>query len=112
MSSDNLGLEDEKPYASSAERFQMMDYEDGQKMRMRSVPDVPEDVLVREHLNDPNYDISGKKWLGSEVDAESVYESDRYSTTDRAESRISTVIEFDEYVLFLLFNFFYSCCTL
>ena len=105
MSSDNLGLEDEKPYASSAERFQMMEYEEGQKMRMRRVPDVPEDVLVKEHLNDPNFDISGKKWLGSEVDAESVYESDRYSTTDRAESRISTVIEFDEYVFSVAFPF-------
>ncbi|KAL1756184.1 OPT oligopeptide transporter protein-domain-containing protein [Schizophyllum commune] len=74
-----------------------------------SRPDVPEDIDdMLEHLNDPNYDLrrsffsssvaswgaSGKpegKWTGSD----SEYESDRYST-DRAESRNSTDIEFDD----------------
>uniref|UniRef100_D8PKQ9 OPT oligopeptide transporter n=1 Tax=Schizophyllum commune (strain H4-8 / FGSC 9210) TaxID=578458 RepID=D8PKQ9_SCHCM len=75
-----------------------------------SRPDVPEDIDdMLEHLNDPNYDLrrsffsssvaswgagSSKpegKWTGSD----SEYESDRYST-DRAESRNSTDIEFDD----------------
>jgi hypothetical protein len=100
MSSDNLAMDEAKPYTSSAERFHVIEsYDEGQKMRMRTVPDVPEDVLIKEHFNDPNFDIhSQRKWSSSsEIDAESNFESDRYST-DRAESRNSTAIDFDEYV--------------
>lgn len=103
MSTHNLSFDDEKPYASSAERFQMMDskYDEEQRLRLRNIPDVPQDVLIKEHFNDPNFNLSGKNWLASsEVDAESNFDSDRYST-DRPESRMSTVIEFDEYVSFI-----------
>ncbi len=76
-------------------------------MRVRNVPDVPEDVdFLMDHLNDPNYDlkkgppsISGseggeKKKRGSYSDTDSQFDSDRY--TDRPESRNSTAIDFDE----------------
>ncbi|TFK76761.1 OPT oligopeptide transporter [Pluteus cervinus] len=76
-------------------------------MRVRNVPDVPEDVdFLMDHLNDPNYDlkkpppsISGseggeKKKRGSYSDTESQFDSDRY--TDRPESRNSTAIDFDD----------------
>ncbi|KAG6817630.1 hypothetical protein H0H87_006258 [Tephrocybe sp. NHM501043] len=75
--------------------------------RPRHVPDVPEDVdFLMEHLNDPNLDLKKPRSVSSFVlkgkeagfgseDAESHYESDRYSTS-RAESRNSTAIEFDD----------------
>lgn len=64
-----------------------------------------------EHLNVLNYNISDKKWLGSKVNAELAYKSYRYSTTDRAELRILTVIESDEYVFFAL-QFLFTCALL
>lgn len=86
-------------------------------LRLRHVPDVPEDIdheFMMEHLNDPNMDITKKpgsihygiplekKKLGyslSDVETESRFSSSdfRYST-DRAESRNSTAVDFDEYV--------------
>lgn len=77
--------------------------------RVRQLPDVPEDVdYIMEHLNDPNYDlkkppsvhsrvydVKEKKYHSSDIDGESQYDSDRYST-GRAESRNSTAIDFDE----------------
>ena len=80
-------------------------------LRTRHVPDVPEDIdFLMEHLNDPNYDLNqrppsflsvmdGKSkkmpYDASEVDTESQFDSDRYSTS-RAESRNSSAIDFDE----------------
>ncbi|KAF8078330.1 OPT oligopeptide transporter [Lyophyllum atratum] len=79
--------------------------------RPRQVPDVPEDVdFMMEHLNDPNFDLKkprsvrsvgdfkskeAKASYAASEDADSHYESDRYSTS-RAESRNSTAIEFDD----------------
>jgi hypothetical protein len=70
--------------------------------------------FLMEHLNDPNYDLknsrpsldydeynlsAGKKeYASSDIDNESQFGSDRYSTS-RADSRNSTAIEFDECVL-------------
>jgi hypothetical protein len=79
----------------------------------RHMPDVPEDVdFLLDHLNDPNLDLkqvyavrsfkekekpSKSLYDRSEVDAESRYESDRYSTS-RADSRASAAIDFEESV--------------
>ncbi|KAF9458343.1 glutathione transporter [Collybia nuda] len=99
-------MEESRAYASGAEQVPAPIY------RPRQLADVPEDVdFLMEHLNDPNYDLKQgppsivsqdfqKKKLHmayeqSEVDAESNYESDRYSTS-RAESRNSTAIDFDD----------------
>lgn len=103
-------MEEAKPYNSSMEAVAVPTF-----LRPRRVPDVPEDVdFLMDHLNDPNYDLkkrmpspissdsiemSHKKirmsYDPSEVDTESHFDSDRYSTS-RAESRNSTAIEFDE----------------
>ena len=91
-------------YTTSSEQIQASD-----AFRPRQLPDVPEDVdFLMEHLNDPNYDLKQppsvhshlhdfkeKKYQHYDVDGESQYDSDRYST-ERAESRISTAIDFDE----------------
>lgn len=94
-------MEETKSYASGTEQIAAPIY------RPRQRADVPEDVdFLMEHLNDPNYDLKKgppsitspdleTKKLPSELDAESNYDSDRYSTS-RAESRNSTAIEFDE----------------
>jgi hypothetical protein len=86
--------------------------------RQRYASKVPRDAddveFLMEHLNDPNYDLknsqpslhydeynlsAGKKeYPSSDIDNESQFESDRYSTS-RADSRNSTAIEFDECVL-------------
>lgn len=78
--------------------------------RARQLPDVPEDVdFLMEHLNDPNfdlkkprrsvhsptYDFKEKKYSSSEIDGDSQFDYDRYST-ERPESRNSTEIDFDE----------------
>jgi hypothetical protein len=84
--------------------------------RHRAVPDVPEDVdYFMEHLNDPNFDLKAPRHPSRGADSfeldhkkadafsvdysahdyESHLDSDRYST-DRADSRISTALEFDE----------------
>ncbi|KAG6866881.1 hypothetical protein C0991_008818 [Blastosporella zonata] len=77
--------------------------------RPRQMPDVPEDVdFLMEHLNDPNFDLKKPRSInslalkakeaegfGPSDDAESQYESDRFSAS-RAESRNSTAIEFDD----------------
>jgi len=89
-------------FASAAERFKLS------TLRSRLVPDVPEDIdYVMEHLNDPNLDLTSrppsfvsiekksKKSYHPDVDTESQLDSDKYSTS-RAESRISTAIDFDE----------------
>jgi hypothetical protein len=106
-------MEEAKGYSSSIEQ-------PSPTLRPRNVPDVPEDVdFLMEHLNDPNFDLKKsrppsarsvpyelkeKKFhrTSSEIgDAES-HISDRYSTS-RAESRNSTNIDFDEYVLAVVF---------
>jgi hypothetical protein len=92
-------------YTSSIEHISLRD------INARHVPDVPEDVdFLMEHLNDPNYDLtqsrppsfssvtdkkSKKAIYASDIDAESHFDSDRYSIS-RAESRNSTAIEFDD----------------
>ena len=100
-------MDDSRPYTSSTDQF-----DNHVSFRPRTVPDVPEDVdFLLEHLNDPNYDLKknhppsfeslekgGKKFYASEIDTESHFESDRYSTS-RAESRNSTAIDFDECVI-------------
>lgn len=101
-------MEETKPYTSSTEQIDL------QSLRPRNVPDVPEDVYLMEHLNDPNFDynnnrplsiassadMSKKKRFSQNDDVESRFETDRYSTS-RAESRNSTAIDFDERVLFV-----------
>jgi hypothetical protein len=99
-------MEESKAYATGTENVAAPTY------RPRQMADVPEDVdFLMEHLNDPNYDLKKgppsliseelqqKKihmaYEQSEIDGESHYESDRYSTS-RAESRNSTAIDFDE----------------
>ncbi|PPQ62757.1 hypothetical protein CVT24_000451 [Panaeolus cyanescens] len=97
-----------RPYTSSTERVQ-----NATGLRARIVPDVPEDVetFYMEHLNDPNYDLHSRPpsfvpsnieekskkspYDLSELDADSQFDSDRYSG-DRPESRNSTAIEFDD----------------
>jgi hypothetical protein len=94
-------------------------------LRQRYALNVPRDAddvdFLMEHLNDPNYDLknsrpslhydeynlsAGKKeYASSDIDNESQFGSDRYSTS-RADSRNSTAIEFDECVLS------YFCITL
>ena len=78
-------------------------------LRSRHVPDVPEDVdFLLEHLNDPNFDLNQSRppsfverrtkkeiYESSDVDAESQFDSDRYSTS-RAESQVTAVDDFDE----------------
>jgi hypothetical protein len=97
-------MEEFKAYATSSDHFPTPD-----AFRARQLPDVPEDVdFLMEHLNDPNYDLKKppsvhshsydlkeRKYHTSDIDGESQYDSDRYST-ERAESRNSTAIEFDE----------------
>ncbi|THU91639.1 OPT oligopeptide transporter [Dendrothele bispora CBS 962.96] len=100
-------MEDTKPYTSSTDNVSFP----LQFLRPRHVPDVPEDIdtdFVMQHLNDPNIDLkrpfrdstesleladkkSSKFYDPSEIDSE----SDRYST-DRAESRNSTAVDFDD----------------
>ncbi|RDB28960.1 Glutathione transporter 1 [Hypsizygus marmoreus] len=98
-------MEESKTYTTATEHVSIPTY------RPRQMPDVPEDVdFLMEHLNDPNYDLKKPHHVRSEgelgpkatktsyehsEDAESHYESDRYSTS-RAESRNSTSIEFDD----------------
>ncbi|KAF8168231.1 OPT oligopeptide transporter [Crassisporium funariophilum] len=100
-------LEEPRPYTSSTEQIDLS------SLRARHVPDVPEDIdFLMEHLNDPNYDLNKSRppsfasvekgtkkaksaYDHSEVDTESHFESDRYSTS-RAESRNSTAIDFDD----------------
>jgi len=109
-------MEDTNVYTSSTDKAFPLQF-----LRPRNVPDVPEDIdtdFVMEHLNDPNIDLkrpfrdsiesleladkkSQKFYASSEIDSE----SDRYST-DRAESRNSTAVDFDEYVFSL------RCCTI
>ncbi|TFK41282.1 OPT oligopeptide transporter [Crucibulum laeve] len=98
-------MEDAKAYSSSTDQVELPNL-----LRPRRVPDVPEDVdFLMEHLNDPNYDLKrpssirsadgktkkGMSYDPSEIDAESQFDSDRYSTS-RAESRNSTAIDFDD----------------
>jgi hypothetical protein len=79
-------------------------------VRSRHVPDVPEDIdFLLEHLNDPNFDLTQSRpssvsvdrrfkkdiYESSDVDAESQFDSDRYSTS-RAESQVTAVDDFDE----------------
>ncbi|KAL0950706.1 hypothetical protein HGRIS_007482 [Hohenbuehelia grisea] len=103
-------MEESKPYTSAtADPITLPTF------RPRQVPDVPEDVdFLMEHLGDPNFDLTKrpqsiaayssnsveldqkKEYPHSEIDAESqmgTY-SDRY--TERAESRNSTAIDFDD----------------
>lgn len=93
---------EEPPYASSVERISL------HNLSARHVPDVPEDVdFLMEHLNDPNFDLTQsrppsfstvlvdrkpKKDIDefSDVDVESRYGSDRYST-----SRADSTVDFD-----------------
>ncbi|KAJ3513061.1 hypothetical protein NLJ89_g3166 [Agrocybe chaxingu] len=97
-------MDEARPYTSSTEHVHLSN------IRARNVPDVPEDVdFMMEHLNDPNYDLRARPpsftsvekkskkgtYTHSDVDAESQFESDRYSTS-RAESRNSTAIDFDD----------------
>lgn len=99
-------MEESKAYASGTEQVVAPIY------RPRQMADVPEDVdFLMEHLNDPNYDLKKgppsiisselqtKKiytaYEQSDIDTESNYDSDRYSTS-RAESRNSTAVDFDE----------------
>lgn len=112
-------MEEIKPYASSTQ-VSLPTY-----TRRRHVPDVPEEVdddYLMEHLNDPNLDLTRqpshhskaesvelgtkKGYPPSDIDAESHYDSDRYSTS-RAESRNSTAIEFDECVSSFYSNSYY-----
>ncbi|KAJ7055027.1 OPT oligopeptide transporter [Mycena amicta] len=100
--------DDLKPYTSSSEELPQY------VRQRRSVPDVPEDVDLLDHLNDPNIDLSGLKkrrsdakpislqsvghdrktgYASSETDYEA---SDRYSSPSRPESRNSTAIEYDD----------------
>ena len=101
-------LADAPDYTPSAEHTDLHD------LRRRHVADVPEDVdFLLEHLNDPNFDLtqsrppsfasaetetkkrSKKEFYESDVDAESQFGSDRYSTS-RAESQVTTIDDFDE----------------
>jgi hypothetical protein len=97
-------MEEFRAYTTSSDQVRTPD-----AARARQLPDVPEDIdHIMEHLNDPNYDLrrppspsvhshahsydlKEKPYL----DGESQYDSDRYST-ERAESRNSTAIDFDE----------------
>ena len=95
-------LADAPQYTPSVEHFDL---------RARHVPDVPEDVdFLMEHLNDPNFDLTKSRppsfvsaetrtkkdfYESSDVDAESQFDSDRYSTS-RAESQVTAVDDFDE----------------
>jgi hypothetical protein len=95
-----MATSDEKPFSYSTEQVNVPS-----TLRQRNVPDVPEDVdFIMEHLNDPNFDLKSrppsftsvdKKKYRDDAEAESQLGSDRYSTS-RAESRISTAIDFDE----------------
>lgn len=101
-------MEDSVSYTTATEHVSLPTY------RPRHSPDVPEDVdFLMDHLNDPNYDLKTgyasrtavefrskppkdkESYELSDIDAESHYESDRYSTS-RAESRNSTAIDFEE----------------
>ena len=88
---------------------------DQRDLRSRHVPDVPEDIdFLLEHLNDPNFDLTQSRppsfssagtrrktkkdiYESSDVDAESQFDSDRYSIS-RAESQVTAVDDFDEWV--------------
>lgn len=107
-----MASEDGKAHVSSMEPFNLP------TLRSRHVPDVPQDVdFLMEHLNDPNLDLTTRppsfasvekkrKSYQPDVDAESQPDSDRYSTS-RAESRMSTAIDFDECVV----NWFSCECS-
>jgi hypothetical protein len=97
-------MEEFRAYTTSSDNARTTD-----AARARQLPDVPEDIdHIMEHLNDPNYDLKApppslhshahsydlKEKHYSDGDS-THYESDRYST-DRAESRNSTAIDFDE----------------
>lgn len=99
-------LEDAPHYSASVEHNDVHD------LRRRHVPDVPEDVdFLMEHLNDPNFDLTKRPpssvpaekekrtkkdiYESSDVDAESQFDSDRYSMS-QAESQITAVDDFDE----------------
>ena len=97
-------MADAPHYAASVEHNELHDLR-------RRVPDVPEDVdFLLEHLNDPNFDLTKSRppsfvsaeirtkkdiYESSDIDAESQYDSDRYSTS-QAESQITAVDDFDE----------------
>ena len=97
-------LADAPRYSTSVEQIGLRD------LRSRQVPDVPEDVdFLLEHLNDPNFDLTKSQpsfhsaerrtkkdiYESSDIDAESQFDSDRYSTS-RAESQVTAVDDFDE----------------
>ena len=103
----NRALADAPQYSASVERIDLRD------LRSRHVPDVPEDVdFLLEHLNDPNFDLTQSRppsflstetrrkskkdiYDSSDIDAESQFDSDRYSTS-RAESQVTAIDDFDE----------------
>lgn len=101
-------LADAPRYSTSVEHVEHIDLRD---LRSRQVPDVPEDVdFLLEHLNDPNFDLTKSRpssfqsaerrtkkdfYESSDIDAESQFDSDRYSTS-RAESQVTAVDDFDE----------------
>lgn len=87
-------LEEAPVYVFSAQHVDLRD--------RRYVPDVPEDVSFMEHFNDPNYDLTQSPPPAfspverkNDIDAESRFDSDRYSTSC-PESGRSTTIDFDE----------------
>lgn len=100
-------LADAPNYSPSVEHIDQND------LRRRHVPDVPEDVeFLLEHLNDPNFDLTKSRppsfvsaatvtktkkdiYESSDIDAESQFDSDRYSTS-RAESQVTAFDDFDE----------------
>nr|GAT46480.1 OPT oligopeptide transporter [Mycena chlorophos] len=99
--------DDFKPYTSSAEELPQY----VRRRTPRSEPDVPEDVQLLDHLNDPNidFDLLRKKSGGLKpISLQSVGNDKAYgyaqSDTDydasdrssRPESRNSTAIEFDD----------------
>ena len=101
----NRASTDAPQYSASVEHIDLRD------LRARHVPDVPEDVdFLLEHLNDPNFDLTQSRppsfastkrrakkdiYESSDIDAESQFDSDRYSTS-RAESQVTAIDDFDE----------------
>ncbi|KAF7332678.1 OPT oligopeptide transporter [Mycena kentingensis (nom. inval.)] len=92
--------DDLKPYMPSAEELPQY------VRQRRSVPDVPEDVDLLDHLNDPNIDLSILKKplteksinlhaIGNERKGYASSETE-YSASERPSSRNSTAIEYDD----------------
>lgn len=104
-------LEEGTHYTTAAERV-------SSSLRIRPAPDVPQDIIddeiqakfIQDHLNDPNFDLR-KNYPPSFVsDSEhgptppyeheskkiDFSDADSHYSTSRAESRVSTAIEFDE----------------